>query len=57
MSEVGKVFSTLEQLGLDILNKQHEVIDGALRDEVVSVSDIKAMFAKYGIELKEEVGF
>jgi len=42
----------LENILKLILDKQHEVIDGALRDEVVSVSHIKKVFDDLGIKEK-----
>ncbi len=47
----------VQQLGLDIMNKQHEVIDGALRQRVVRIEDIQYCFDKAGIDIVIETPF
>ena len=43
-----------QKLFEDILKGQHEVIDGALRDEVVSKRHLKDVFEKVGIKEKKQ---
>lgn len=55
--ETEKIDVILKKIKRQILEKQHEVIDGALRDEVVSVSSIEYVFQKYGIEINGDDKF